>query len=62
MRKPKVDEVIDGVRVRVFATRSEYEVIYNDDDIEDPEANVMVYPKIGQPDAWARQGRLEYKP
>lgn len=61
-RKPKVDEVIDGVRVRVYATRSEFEAIYGDADIADPNANVRVYPKVGTPDAWTRQARLDYDP
>lgn len=61
-RQPKFDDVIDGVRVRVYATRSEYEVIFNDDDIADPNADVTLYPKIGEPSAWAQQGRLEYRP
>lgn len=61
-KQPKFDDVIDGVRVRVYATRQEFEVIYNDDDIEDSAAQVRCYPKIGPADAWAHQGRLDYKP
>ena len=30
--------------------------------IEDMTANVRVYPKIGDPSAWAHQGRLDYRP
>lgn len=59
-KKPKYDEVLDGVRVRVYATRAGYEIVYNDDDIDDPNANVMIYPKVGPAEAWATQGRLEY--
>lgn len=62
VRKPKFDEVIDGIRVRVFATRTEYEVIFNDDDIDNADSNVMLYPKVGLPSVWAHQGRAEYKP
>jgi hypothetical protein len=58
-RKPKLDEVVDGVRVRVYATRTEYEVIFDDDDIDDPNADVMLYPKLGEPATWARQGLAE---
>lgn len=61
-RQPKFDGVLDGVRVRIYATRSEYEAVYNDDDVMDPEADVMLYPKLGDAEAWARQARLEYKP
>ncbi len=61
-RKPKFDEVIDEVRVRVFATRSEYEAVFNDDDIDNPSAQVLCYPKLGGPDVWAQQARLEYVP
>ena len=62
-RKPKLDEVIKGVRVRVYATRSEYEVVFNDDDVDDPEAQVLCYPKMaGGPNVWAHQGRAEYVP
>jgi hypothetical protein len=61
-RKPKFDEVIKGVRVRVYATRSEYEVVFNDDDVDDPNVLVWCYPKMGPPNIWADQARLEYKP
>jgi|GEM_PF-2808087 hypothetical protein len=54
-RTPKFDEVINGTRVRVFATRSEYEVVLFDDDPDAPETDVWCYPKIGTPDIWARQ-------
>lgn len=57
-RQPKFDEVIRGVRVRVYATRTVYEVIFDDDDISDPDADVICYPKIGLPSDWAQQGRL----
>lgn len=58
-RQPKVDEIIDGIRVRVYATRTEYEVIFNDDDIDDREAKVMVYPKSFGSYGAAHQGRKE---
>jgi hypothetical protein len=61
-RQPKFDDTIDGVRVRVYATRSDYEVIFNDDDIADMAAQVLVYPKIGDVAVWAKQGRLQYEP
>lgn len=60
-RKPKFDEVLDGVRVRVFATRSEFEVLCGEEDIDDPAAFVWCYPKVGPPDAWAAQARLQYR-
>ena len=55
-RKPKFDQVIEGTRVRVYATRSEYEVIFDDDDIADPASPVLLYPKVGYPEIWAKQG------
>jgi hypothetical protein len=58
-RRPKFDQVIDGVRVRVYATRSEYEVIFEEDDIADPAAAVLCYPKLGWPSDWAKQGLAE---
>lgn len=58
-RKPKFDGEIDGVRVRVYATRSEYEVVFDNDDIDDPNAEVLCYPKRGDASTWAHQGRLE---
>lgn len=62
-KKPKFDGEIDGLRVRVYSTRSDYEVIFGDEDIEDPEAYVLSYWKgLGPPDVIARQGRLEYNP
>lgn len=33
------------VRVRVFATRSEYEVLIGEQEIDDPEAPVWCFPK-----------------
>ena len=61
-RKPKFDEVLDGVRVRVFSTRSEFEVVFNDDDIDDPIAQVLCYPKFFGVNTSAHQARLEYVP
>jgi hypothetical protein len=58
-RQPKFDQVINGTRVRVYATRSEYEVIFNDDDIADPASEVLCYPKAGLPAVWAKQGLAE---
>lgn len=55
------DAVLDGVRVRMYITRNEWWAVYNDDDVDDPEANVMCYPKIGTADAWAHQARKEYR-
>lgn len=60
-RKPKHDDTIDGVRCRVYATRSEYEVIFDDGDIDDPAAEVFCYPKRGDAADWARQARAERK-
>ena len=45
VRKPKFDEVIEDVRVRVYSTRSDLEVIFGDGDIDDPEADVWCYPR-----------------
>lgn len=61
-RQPKVDRIIDGVRVRIYASRSDYEAVFNDDDIDDPAAQVLLYPKAGSADVWADQARIEYKP
>ncbi len=60
-RKPKFDEVLDGVRVRVYATKGEYEALRGDGDIDNPQAFVWCYPRIGPPDAWAAQARLQYR-
>lgn len=60
-RTPKFDEIIDGTRVRVYATRSEFEVIFDDDAIDNPEAEVLCYPKVGLPSMWAKQGLGERK-
>lgn len=61
-KKPKYDQVLDGVRVRIYSTRSGYEAIFNDDDYEDPNSYVLVYPRLGDADSWATQARLEYSP
>jgi hypothetical protein len=58
-RMPKFDGKIEGTRVRVYATRTEYEVIFNDDDIANSEAEVILYPKVGNPETWARQAMAE---
>jgi hypothetical protein len=60
-RQPKFDEVLNGTRVRVYATRSEYEVLIGDGMIEDPEADVWCYPKLGIPSTWAAQALAEYQ-
>ena len=60
-RQPKFEQEIDGVRVRVYATRSEYEVIFHDGDIDDPAANVLCYPKFLGIIGAAHQGRTEYR-
>ncbi len=59
-RQPKFDEVLDGVRVRVYATRQGFEVIFNDDDYEDQDIDCMCYPKVGTARTWASQARLDY--
>lgn len=59
-RNPKFDMVLDDVRVRVYATRTEYEVVFNDDDPADLEAFIMCYPKMGEAYIWAQQGRADY--
>ncbi len=61
-RIPKFDGSINGRRFRVYATRSGYEVIADDGDIDDPDAEVMVYPKFGGPEMWAHQGALDLRP
>lgn len=58
-RQPKVDTTFEGVRVRVYATRSEYECLIGEGEIDDPEAHVMIYPKVGGPEAWAHQAFIE---
>lgn len=60
-KQPKFDDTIDGVRVRVYATRSEFEALVGDGEIDDPEASVWCFPKIGTPDAWAHQAVLNHK-
>ena len=61
-KQPKFDQVIRDVRVRVYASRTEYEVLFGSTrEIEDREAHVLVYPKFGTPDNWAAQGRAEYR-
>ena len=61
-KQPKFDQVIRDVRVRVYASRTEYEVLFGSArEIEDPEAYVLVYPKFGTAANWAAQGRLEYR-
>lgn len=55
MRKVKYETEIDGVRYRVYATRSELEVLIGEGDIGDPSANVWVYPKVIGPYSAARQ-------
>lgn len=60
-RKPKLDAMIRGVQVRVYASRSEYEALVGPGDIDDPNAFVMCYPKIGDAFAWADQAALDYQ-
>jgi len=59
-RQPKYDETVRGTRVRVYATRSEYEVLIGDGDVADPDAEVWCYPKVGTPGTWAAQAIAEH--
>lgn len=61
-RRPKYEGEHDGTRVRVFATRTDLEVIYGDADIDDPDADVMVYPKRMGPAAAAMAAVREFPP
>ena len=71
-KQPKFDRVIRDVLVRVYASRTKYEVLFGSArEIGDPEAYVLVYPKLGTPEEShfpeaeavrrAAQGRLEYR-
>lgn len=60
-RQPEHEETIDGVRVRVYATRSQFEALIGDGDIDDPSAEVWEYPKIGTARDWAHQAVLQHK-
>lgn len=58
-RQVKYEEIIKGVRTRVYATRSELEVLLGDGSIDDPDATVWVYPKMIGPYAAAHQAILD---
>lgn len=59
-RSPIHEETFgDGVRVRVYAIGREYQCIVGDGDIDDLEASVWCYPKIGMPKDWAHQAFLD---
>lgn len=60
-RQPKFDTMIDGVRVRVYATHTEYEALIGDGEITDPDAPVWCFPKVGSPSIWARQALLNHQ-
>lgn len=60
-RSPKHEEVIDGVRVRVYATRAAFEALIGDGDVDDPSAEVWEFPKIGTAATWAHQAVLNHK-
>lgn len=60
-KQPKYETTIDGLRGRVYASRSEYEVLIGDGDIADPAADVWAFPKIGEPTMWAEQAVLNHK-
>lgn len=61
-RQVKYEETIEGVRIRVYATRSELECLVGDGDIADPDAEVWVYPKGVGPLAASRQAYLDSRP
>ena len=60
MAAPRVvhEETIDGIRVRVYARRTEYEVLLGEGSINDPQAEVWAFPKVGTPSTWAHQAVL----
>lgn len=45
-RKPKYDGVLGGVRVRVYTTRTDREVVFGDDEIDAPGTEVWFYPRV----------------
>lgn len=67
-RRPKYDmeRQIPGqaegstIRVRVYSTRQEYEVLIGDEDIANPDAPVWCFPKIGDGLMWADEGVRAY--
>lgn len=60
-RQPKYEETIDGVRVRLYTSRSAIEALVGDGDIGDPAAEVWEFPKwIGFAPA-AAQAALNHK-
>lgn len=60
-RQVRYEETFDGVRVRVYSTRTELECLIGDGDISDPAADVWVYPKAFGPMAAAHQAYLDSK-
>jgi hypothetical protein len=60
-KRPKYEEMRDGLRIRVYTTRTEYEVLIGDEDYEDPEAEVWVFPKVGGILMWVGQAILSHK-
>lgn len=60
-KRPTWEGDIDGIHIRVYATRTSYECIAGDEDISDPKSNVWVYPKTGNAGVWAHQFREELK-
>jgi hypothetical protein len=58
-RQPVYEEAFDGVRVRVYASRVIYECLVGEGDIEDPTAEILYCPKLGEPPARAYWAFLE---
>lgn len=59
--RPKIDTTRDGLRVRVYARRSEFEVLIGEGDIADPEAEVWCFPKIGTAEVWVDQAMVNHR-
>lgn len=59
-RQPKHEATINGIRVRVYASRTEYECLIGDSDISDPNAEVWCFPKVGSFLSWAHQAVMNH--
>lgn len=44
-KRPALEQTVDGLRFRAYSRRSTIEVLIGDGEVDDPAAEVWIYPK-----------------
>jgi hypothetical protein len=61
-KRPTGEMTIQGVRLRVYGRRTCYEVLVGDGNVDNPNADVWVYPRALGPNGSMRQAYNDSRP